>query len=160
MERAKRLLCSLMLPVLAAGCQRANTPDGSIGDSTFVHVMGALRRLNDDRMLHPVPPYPMPLGPNGSVPTVAQLRRRDSLQTIRNDSVRAADSAARVVVLERFKVTPDQLGEAARLLALTPQKSQRVMEAVARESIRLDSMARLKSAAPATTKPQDTTPRT
>ncbi|MBI2796470.1 MAG: hypothetical protein HYX65_07205 [Gemmatimonadetes bacterium] len=144
-RRLRRLTACLMLPALAAGCQREGSESGGMSDSTFVGVMGALRRVNDDRMLHPVPPHPMPRGPNGTAPTIEQSRTRDSLQQIRNDSVKVVDSTARAAVLARFKVTPDQLREKARALALTPQRSQRVMEAVARENQRLDSLARRKA---------------
>lgn len=138
-----------MLPVLAAACQRDGEATGGMGDSTFVLAMGALRRVNDDRMMHPVAPVPMPLGLKGGPPTIEQSRSRDTLQRIRNDSVKAVDSAGRATVLARFKVTPDQLREKARALALTPEHSQRVMEAVAKENQRLDSLARAKPARPA-----------
>ena len=138
----------MMLPVLAAGCQRDGEATGGMADSAFVRVMGALRRVNDDRMMHPVAPVPMPLGPRGAAPTIQQSRTRDLLQRIRNDSVRSVDSLGRNAVVARFRVTPDQLREKARALALAPENSQRVMEAVAKENQRRDALARAIPARP------------
>ena len=140
-----------MLCGAIVGCQRESADSGAVlSDSAYVHAMGALRRVYDDRAQHPAATIPMPLGPGGTAPTPTQVRHRDSSQHMRIDSVRTVDSIARRTVLARFHVTESRLRETARALAQQPEKSQRVMQAVGLESARLES-ARLDSLARAAT---------
>lgn len=143
MRRLLRSIAWITLGAAAGGCQRGlSDASGGMTDSAYVRALGALRRLYDDRMQSPVPAIPMPLGPNGTAPTLAQRRFRDSLQNARNDSVRVVDSLARLAVLTRLHVSEEALRAKARALALEPEKSQKVMEAVGAENLRLDSLAR------------------
>lgn len=138
----------ILAPWLAAGiacavlaCQSESGPSGGVDDSTYVRVMGSLRRLQDDRLNHQLNPLPQPIGPGGSTATPAQLKQRDSAQTARMDSVVKLDSTARAALLARERVAPEQLMATARALAKDPLRSQKVSEAINRRAIALDSMA-------------------
>lgn len=130
------LVCSML------ACQTESAPSGGVDDSTYVRVMGSLRRLHDDRLNNQLYPLPQPIGPGGRAPTPAQLKQRDSTQTARLDSVTRLDSTARAALLARYKVSPEQLMTTARALSKDPLHSQRVSEAVNRRAISLDSAAR------------------
>ena len=110
--------------------------------STYVQVMGALRRVHDDRLSNPLVPLPLPLGPGGSAATPERRATRDSLQRLRVDSVQRVDSLARVAVLTRAHATPEQLMATGRALADDPQRAQRVTEQIGLLAQRLDSIAR------------------
>ncbi len=145
MSRPRAVVARLIaagLAVSVVACQAESGPSGGVNDSTYVRVMGSLRRLHDDRLNNQVNPLPQPIGPGGRPATPAQLKQRDSLQKARLDSVARSDSAARALLLAREKVTPDQLMATARALSSDPQRSQRVTDAVNRRSITLDSLAR------------------
>jgi streptogramin lyase len=134
------LLAALVVALVA--CQSEGGTSGSVDDSTYVRVMGSLRRLHDERLSNPILPLPQPIGPQGRQPTPEQVARRDTLQKARYDSVARVDSAARAALLARERVTPDALMATARALSKDPQRSQKVNDAVSRRAIALDSAAR------------------
>ena len=154
----------LSLAVITAACQRSGaTSGGVLGDSTYVAAMAELQRIHDERVRTPMPPVPLPPGPNGSAPTAEGQRQRDNLVRHRADSIVGIDSVKRAVIFAQFKVSVAALEETARTLAGDPTRLLRVNDAIYRRVTALDAAANLtkaqgaKSAAgaasPATAKP-------
>lgn len=127
----------------SAACAGGVLSAGTMDDSSYVHVMGELRRVHDDRISNLLIPLPQPLGAGGAAPTPAQKAARDSLQQLRADSVQRIDSLAREAVLKRAGVTPERLMATGRALADDPQRSQKVTEEIGLLAQRLDSIARM-----------------
>ncbi len=136
---------AILWVALAATTACAGGPGsgGAVDDSTYVHVMGELRRVHDERLNNPLVPLPLPLEPGGTAATPERRATRDSLQRLRVDSVQRVDSVSRVAVLARAGVTPEQLMATGRALADDPQRAQRVTEQIGLRARQLDSIARM-----------------
>ena len=134
----------LSLAVIAAACQRSGATSGAVlGDSTYVAAMAELQRIHDERVRTPMPPVPLPSGPNGSAPTAAGQRERDSLVRHRADSIVGIDSVKRAVIFAQFKVSVAALEETARSLSGDPARLLRVNDAIYRRVAALDAAANL-----------------
>ncbi len=137
---------TILLGVWVAACDTGGATQGGLDDSTYVRTLAGLRRLHDARQFHPVRSLPQPLGIGGRPPSADQLRVRDSLQKLLADSALRADSVARTELLARAKVTPEQLLATARGLAARPERAQRVLQAIAKRAMQLDSIERVAKA--------------
>lgn len=146
-RRAAPLLLVLITLTLLTACRQEGAPGaGVLSDSTYVAAMADLQRIHDERIRSPVPPMPLPTGPNASAATPAAQRRRDSVVQARADSIVVADSATRMAVFARYKVTVAELEETARVHATDPARVQRINDAIFRRVAALDNAANLEKA--------------
>lgn len=138
--RAAMLVLLLAMASAASACgPAAASAAGVLSDSTYVAAMAELQRIHDARIRAPSPPIPMPTGPNGAAATPEAQRRRDSVVRRRADAVVVDDSAKRMAVMTRYKVTVAELEETARVRAGDPAHLQRIHDAIFRRVAALDN---------------------